>query len=541
MTVRGAIYIYNNPEKRQLQIIADNRGEGLSSLTHNMFPDRGQAEQPAFQNGRWVAADDHQIVSHYNPVPAGTPDAPAFAQLTFQIGDTYHSGRASSVGTTHQVPIEPGTFVRVGFRGLAWHVEEIPAPGQVVVVPYEEMTAGTVGSYGSGQWSPEAMDSAARARGLPAELAASLRQPAERTLHGQVRIRPVPDASRPDGLAGWEVWFDHLGQPGSGGFIGTLVLTNEQAEGTKNAGLGLESMACPAAGFQTMQFIQNGGDYGKAKHGVLAQPGCPIRLGIRGHSHATARLPSLSEGERTLPFAQFEVKSSESSSDWFDSDALMTKLGEKKALIDIYRDGERINESLPDTVYVGQEAVTRAEFKVPPRVQVAYVDSTQPGWRVQVTSQLPAEDAIGPLACRVRLGLGPSGLDRQRAAPIPSALFTDAERRFDWFIPAGASVGDAVAEPGQTLLVDTGALGWRGQLCLPAPGADLDTHASPSAPPDMEAWSLRETDFHRAKLSPEECARLRAEVPEALDWSPNQAARPVNPGGIAPPRPSPAV
>jgi hypothetical protein len=86
---------------------------------------------------------------HGNPVPAGNDQRPGMASLSFSIGRTYQSEDLDgNQRIPRPVPIQPGTFLRLGLRQRAFAVTRIPEPGQVVESPYESMQAQT-GSPGA--------------------------------------------------------------------------------------------------------------------------------------------------------------------------------------------------------------------------------------------------------------------------------------------------------------------------------------------------------------------------------------------------------
>ncbi len=234
---------------------------------------------------------------------------------------------------------------------------------------------------------------------------------------------------------------------------------------------------------------------------MRARPDTPVRLGIRGHSTYHAQLPSLAEGALAIPLSTFEKQSSESSSDMFEFDALVAKLGEKKSRIDIFRDGVRINDELPDTVYFGAEALERAEFKDPPRVNIESVEPSDGlpngGWRISVSNLLPDSDPLGPLGFSAKLHLLKGDRLHSSEAKLSSFAFDAEHREHQWVLPAGNNLGSVTVQPDNELLIDTGALGWRGTVRLPGKGESVDTSVNP-----LEVWSLRETDYFRGGLYP---------------------------------------
>jgi hypothetical protein len=386
-------------------------------------------------------------------------------------------------------------------------VAQIPPKGELIEIPYEEMTSqqdrGGMGDgmYAFAGWAAEKYQR--DGTHIPPALSALLAARDPRVVQGEFRIRPVPLESDPTKLAGWEVWLDNQGPatPSSGksiGFIGTIVLTDEAGNGTKNAGLGLESMPTPGGGWSALQFLPFNGDYGAQLHGVRALPNTRIRLGVRGHSaFVNARLPSLEQGELKIPLASFTKTGAAHQSDWFDGAALGAKLGEKKARIGFFQGGKRVNDQLPDTIYTGEEAFIRAEFKDPPRVVVTRIDN---GWKVEMRNQLPDNDAIGPLGFTGQLKVESGETLEGDNQGLPGFAFSKDQRATSWVIPLGFKIGAAVLADGGTLMVDTGALGWRGRVQLPGPGGVVDTDATRET--RVATWSLRESDYLRAGLIP---------------------------------------
>ena len=185
--------------------------------------------------------------------------------------------------------------------------------------------------------------------------------------------------------------------------------------------------------------------------------------------------------------------------DWFDSEALSLKLGEKKGQVNFLRNGQRINDSLPDTIYTGADAFLKAEFKQPPRLTLKHVKPSARlpagGWRVKIRSELPDEDALGPIGFQLELKtLGKRGDPRV----MPPATLTPTVREHVVVLPMGAKIGGITLRDGTELVVDTGPLGWRGFVKLPSAGETLDTSANEATL--HSTWVLRETDYRRAGL-----------------------------------------
>jgi hypothetical protein len=490
MPIRGTILVHHNAATRQLEVIAENLGDSPGMMTHNVFGSRQEAETSNVH--------DDMRYGHGDPVPHGNDARPGIVRRNFPINAPYNE---------HSVRV--GNWFRVGFRGQAWLPVQIPPPGETVVVPYEQMRPS------NGTFRPQAFDRASRVGGPLAAMFAALNQGNKHHTIGQVQLVPVPDPRRPNRLRGWEVVVENQAhfEPADGqttGFSATVVLTNAEGKGAKNAGLGLESMGVPAGGYSARQFILFDGDYGAREFGVRAQPGTRVRLGVRGISTFDAHLPSLAEGTRTIGLHEFKRTEGDLVSAWFETKEILGKLGEKKGRVEFFKDRQRLNDQLPDTVYHGDEAFIRAEFKDPPRVRIETLPASeelpQGGWSISMESALPEEDKLGrvgfvgglaPVAARNRPEID--------EAALPVRQFSPEQRVHRWVLPAGARVGGAPAKAGTELAVVTGALGWRAKIALPKAGEAVDTHESPGK---MERlWTLRETDYHRAKLYPPDLYR----------------------------------
>ncbi len=500
MAIKGTIFVHHNAATRQLEVHAVNHGESPGTLTHNIRA----TEVEAF-NESGVTQHDNQSYGHNNPTPAGTDQNPQTATMQFPIGGTYKSEDL----TGHQriprpVTIQPGMWLRVGFRQRAFAALPIPPPGGIVEIPYESMKPQTNSSMARSQWAsyyqflgfnPEPM--VRSGNHVPPALKAMLAQRSPHVVKGSVTIAPVADEKDPSVLRGWDVVVknDATGTPKEGethGFTATVVLTDGAGVGEKNAGLGLESMPCPGEGTEARQHIVAGGSYG-----VQADPGCPVRLGIRGYASAESTLPQLHEGPRTLDLAAFTRSFADTQSDWFDGDKLGAKLGEKKNRVDFFANGKRINDTLPDTIYTGNEAVERAEFKQPPKVVVKRVAASEErpaGWEVSVESLLPDADKLGPVGFKCKPWIDVDGRLVSARCMTKTAL-TPTKRSATWFIPADAEVGGAALKKGTPLVIDTGPLGWRATIPLPGARETFDSTADPLA-----TWVLRESDYHRAGL-----------------------------------------
>ncbi len=501
MAIKGTVFVHHDAASRRLNVYAVNHGESPGTLTHNIRRDR----EEAFNRNGAAQHDDHGQFGHGTPVPAGRETAPQVASLSFPIGGTYNSSDYEHHGwRARPVKIEPGAWLRVGFRQRAFTAVEIPPAGEVVEIPYEALEAQQRSSMANTQWrdyyrfqgwTPEPLER--DGRHVPPAMQAILAQRSPHVVAGAVHVDPVPDRKDPTLLLGWDVIFENhaSGAPKPGetqGFTGTVVVTDPFGEGEKNAGLGLESMPCPGPDTSARQRIVAEGLYS-----VVARPGVSLRVGVRGHSTGSMTLPSLEQGRVSLQFSQFERAHGRSQTDWFDGDALQAKLGEKKNRVDFFVGEERINAQIPDTIYVGEEAYERAEFKDPPRVRIEAVAASgvQPGgWNLTIENRLPDADHLGPVGFPVRPWIGVDG-KLESARFLRKKKLTPQSREATWFLPRGADVGGHGLAKGATLVVDTGPLGWRGTLTLPGAGQVVDTADAPH-----DGWVLRESDYLRAGL-----------------------------------------
>ncbi len=508
---KGTVFLFNNPKTRKIELTAVNQGASPGLLTHNV-----RATQDEALNKRGLPQhDDNGAFGHGNAVPSGTEDRPGIATLGFPVGGQYRTGDSDVPGQYHwrwhTVPIEAGAWFRVGFRSRAWAVVQAPAPGEYVEIPYEDMKPQTTSAMGvHGRFAGWDTEPAVRdGSHVPEQLKDLWTGKDPFVVQGQARIKPVATRENPGQLAGWEVWFDNTarGRPGKGqthGFTATVTLVNAQGEGAKNAGLGLESMACPGGNHSAMQFIVANGDYGVNNFGIRANAGTEVRLGIRGHSSTELSLPSLAQGEVSCELRNFEKSNADTQNDWFDGDALLSKMGEKKGRVSFFRDGKSINHELPDTVYRGEEAFIRAEFKQPPRLlahRVAdSVDFPGGGWEIEVKNELPDADDLGPVGFPVSLKVAHGDLLLADASGVPPVELTPGRREARWFIPNGFNFAGVVLDAGSELVVDSGALGWRGRMTLP--GSDESVDTSRDLDTLHATWELRETDYLRANLFP---------------------------------------
>ena len=494
MAIKGTIFVHHNATTKQIEVHAVSHGDSPGVLTHNMRA----TEVEAFNESGTTQHDDQRF-GHSNMTPAGSAAAPQTATINFPVGGTYTSeDLTGQQRIPRPVAIVPGTWLRVGFRQRAFAALPIPPPGEVVEIPFESMQAQTKSSMDRSQWarhyrlqgwSPEPL--ARDGKHIPVALQAVLAQKTPHVVKGTVTIEPTSDDQ--GALTGWDVVYENgaAGAPGPGEthvFTATVVLTDAAGNGDKNAGLGLESMTCPTGGTPATPHNVAGGNYG-----VAAQAGGAVRLGVRGFSSATTTLPSLAEGARRVDLATFTRTYAATQSDWFDGDKLGPKLGEKKNRVDFFRGEKRINDELPDTIYTGDEAIERAEFKQPPKVIVKRTDE---GWEIAVESLLPDADNLGPVGfpCKPWLDVDGNGkLASDRC--LTKTQLTPAKRTATWFLPKDAEIGGVTPKKGTPLVIDCGALGWRATIPLPGARETFDSTADP-----LSTWVLRESDYQRAGL-----------------------------------------
>jgi hypothetical protein len=325
------------------------------------------------------------------------------------------------------------------------------------------------------------------------------------------RIEPIRDAS--GALTHWNVSFRNDGNPGEGfsPFIGTAAFANAAS---KNAGKGLEAMPCPELDSGALQPIWANADYG-----VTAIPGEELRLGVRGLSSATVRLPANEPLEVSLN--RFEKGSSASQPDFFDLQSVIDKRASKLDKVQFFRGSEAINAKIDPVTYRGADALAESDYPAPDfHVRhVAEGPGGLPGWAVEVRSRLgdtfPADFpshfpgnfseaslrdkpiAGQPMGFVATLGLGQDGKNAEHLAA--KALRTHgAERR--WFIPEGmvaeGASGQFVAEPGQKLTLGTRGMGLFSSIQLPEPGQSV--HVTPDQP---EHFALRPDQVAHANMT----------------------------------------
>jgi hypothetical protein len=500
--IKGTIFVHHDAASKRLNVYAVNHGGSPGTLTHNIRRNRDEA----FNRSGAPQHDDNNQFGHGAPVPGGSENAPQVASLSFPIGGTYHTQDFNGAQwQTRSVTIEPGAWLRVGFRQRAFTAIEIPPAGEVVEIPYETLESQRNGAmerssaYGSYYrfegWMPEPLER--DGRHVPPAMQAILAQRSPHVVAGAVHVEPISDPKDPARLVGWDVTFENhaSGAPKPGetqGFTGTVVVTDILGQGEKNAGLGLESMPCPGPNTSARQRIVAEGPYS-----VVARPGVSLRVGVRGYATGNMTLPSLEQGRTSLQLSQLKREHARSQTDWFDGAALQAKLGEKKNRVDFFVGEKRINAQIPDTIYVGAEAYERAEFKDPPRVRIEAVAASgdQPGgWNLTIENQLPDADHLGPVGFPVKPWIEVDG-KLESATFLRKKKLTPQSREATWFLPRGADVGGQGLAKGATLVVDTGPLGWRGTIALPGAGQVVDTADAPH-----DDWVLRESDYLRAGL-----------------------------------------
>ena len=249
---KGSIFVFNNPSTKQLEVSAVNHGPTPGDLTHNIRATRDEA----FNKRNLPQHDDNNHFGHGDLVPTGTDAVAQTTKRAFPIGGSYNTGDSDQSGQWnwkyHAVAIQPGSWIRIGFRRRAWTALEIPAEGKFVEIPYQQLTTMGVSAMGNANmngtgWETEPVVGPVA---VPPEISKIAPKVEPRVVLGRARIVPIANPNDSSSLRGWEVWFENgvKGSPAAGqthGFTATVVLLNRDDQGAKNAGLGLESMACP--------------------------------------------------------------------------------------------------------------------------------------------------------------------------------------------------------------------------------------------------------------------------------------------------------
>jgi hypothetical protein len=136
VAIKGTIFVHHDAASKRLNVYAVNHGDSPGTLTHNIRRNRDEA----WNRGGAAQHDDNNQFGHGNPVPSGYETSPQVASLSFPIGGTYNTSDYEGHGWhVRPVKIEPGAWLRVGFRQRAFTAIEIPPPGQVVEIPYESL------------------------------------------------------------------------------------------------------------------------------------------------------------------------------------------------------------------------------------------------------------------------------------------------------------------------------------------------------------------------------------------------------------------
>ncbi len=480
MPIKGAVVIQPNPVTRTWDLKVANTGTVPIGVTQNILPPGGDRSH-----------DDHMYAGHglvANPNRASS--------VSFKEGDTYGLGGGGALTV-----IGEGSTLRVGLRGLAYHTLPLPPlDGQPVVVNFDDFTW-----YGG---SPETarMDNVlphmrSYEKGAKRHLNVDecgademLRQ--VETLLGQ------PQAARPQGMATvtavqrpggavshWEVRFKNGGEVP---FIGTIAFDG----GNKRDGAGLESMAVPNEGSEALQRIE-----ANANYGLPAVAGARLRVGVRGFGYTDPPVELPRQGSVEVPLNSMRRESSQASDEFFDLEQVLAKRAEKGAVkepkVQFFDNGRAINGELKRVVHHGARALAESDFS-PPRVVIQAAGESEEtpggGWTIELTNQLPAEDADGSLGFVATLSLGNEGVD---AAVLAPKKFQEPGLTKRWFLPEGAKIGNLVAEPGAQLRLGTRGLGFAAKFPLPGPEQVLDTAQNP------EHWAFFPDQVNRENLTHE--------------------------------------
>lgn len=470
--VQGKVYVVPNAAERSWTVVVHNTGALDIGLTHNIFRTVPEAETSQQH-------DDHGNFGHgircYSKARGMVP----VSTLKFQATDTYNG-----------VPIAPGNALRLGLRGSAYAIVQLPKlDGDPV-----ELDLNDFKWYGRGAGSDIAnMDHyASQARKPPQANRADGDRVLQDVLNliaaaktgircqGQVSVTAVPGA---DGKPSrWEVRFDNTGATP---WIGTVAFEGHG----KRDGAGLESMACPGPETAAVQSIDAAKSYG-------ARPvaGAKLRVGVRAYGFATLALPS--SGTVKVDIAAFTRDASQFDPQWFAPHVVDEKRAEKIAAVDFYEGGVLINDKLKPVTHVGAKAREVADYP-PPHVEVRQVASSADypggGWIVKVTSRLPKTDekqrAISFVAT---LKLGDDGYD---PAALPPRKLLARGDSVEWFIPKCIEVNGVVAQSGNDIVVGTRGLGWELRVPLPRAKARFDSEKE-------DRWAFREDQARPQRMEP---------------------------------------
>ncbi len=463
--VAGKCYVVPDPQNKLWKLVVHNTGQDVVGVTNNIFKTR----QEALTTKRH---DDNQNFGHGLLCdPNGS-----VSWQTFEEGQKYLG-----------VPIIAGQHIRLGLRGVAFGVVELPPlNGEPVEIDFHEFTW-----YGSGRPQTSNMESHARniksmnsnvknANQILNEILDRINN--QETCYGDAVVRPIRDEN--EKLTHWEIEFENQGDIP---WIGTAAFENAE---DKNDGLGLESMAVPNDGSRAVQRIEAGGHYG-----VTAIPGAELRLGVRGFGYTMVALPE--DEEFRLPVTSFIRKSSQGNDDFFDHEAVTNKRTEKLDKVRFFEGQTPLNDELVPSTFFGAEARARSTFD-PPRLRLARVPHSPQfpggGWVLKVNSQLPKEDEHGDLGCIVTLQLGEHGIDPIR---LPSRRLLSNEQEKTWLIPNKLTLNGTTAQPGEVLSLDFKGLGWSAQLPLPEENGIDTAHGDNEA----RLFGFREERYNRNLLS----------------------------------------
>lgn len=480
MGIRGKVYIVPQPETKSWKLVVENTGNQSFGITQNILP-------PNDPNR--TAHDDHGRYGHGLPVDPGK-----VSWQEFFAGDTYNHGDASThvVGET--------SYLRVGIRNHANYTLQLPPldgpPVEVDVTqfnwysgsPDQAPNAALNAWAGSAPYKPNAADGAA----VLSHVQALIEQHSTKGIkcEGRALVAAVPGK---DGqLSHWEVRFENSGEQA---WIGTVTFSR----GQKNAGIGLESMACPGKDTAAVQRIEKFGNYG-----VEAQAGELLRLGVRGYSWIETQLPQ--DGVVELPLTKFKLDTKKMSPEFFDPELVAEKRNEKREKVQFFENGEPITEALEPKLWRGDDARARSTFDAP-RLVVEKLEPTKDlpkgGWRVKLTNQCPEFDDEGRVgfAAAVKLADANAADPKAHAGAVQKLQYPGATA--EWVIPAGEDLGGAEAKTGAELSIATRGLGWFASVKLPAKGKVVDSAQ------DDELWGLREDQYNRRALRPEFLQRLK--------------------------------
>ncbi|MBK7861779.1 MAG: hypothetical protein IPJ65_24815 [Archangiaceae bacterium] len=463
MAIRGKMYIVPNAAERTWRLVVKNEGDQQFAVTQNILP----ANDPT--------RDQHDDTARYGHGLMVSPSK--VSTQSFRLGSPY----------LHYT-IEEDSHLRLGLRGLAYQTVPLPPlDGPPVELDLQDFVwyGGSPDSSvaQAHNWAGSEEHRADVAEGE--QLLAEVEQLMLMATHG-IKCEGTAKLKAVEGPGGklshWELWFSNEGdQP----FIGTVSFAN----GSKNDGLGLESMACPGNGQAAMQRIEALGNYGDE-----ARPGAVVRLGVRGYSWKEVPLPA--SGEVELPLKSFKLAADSFSEEYFDPAKVEEKRAEKRDRVQFFDHGKPLNDALEPKTYFGAEALARSTYD-PPSASVWSVgdapDTPGGGWVVELENTLPQNDREGMLGVVATLSLGDAGWD---PALLPPKRFDFPQQAKRWFIPHQSVVNGVTAVAGERLHLGTRGLGWSASVELPARGGKVRSQG------DDQFWGFREDQYHRRKLAP---------------------------------------